>query len=239
MSENLVCRYKPSFKDQKLKAVGLKYFKYGMLLLLILIVGVSVYQLYRISVAETNTSSIRKIYLSNNELDLKTIPTAWIDILLKIEDPNFMAHSGFDISTPGAGLTTITQGLAKFMYFDSFKPGFAKIEQSLIARFVLNNNFTKDEQLEILFNYAYLGHFDGQKVTGFSKAAHVYFKKSFLDLSNDEYISLIAMLIGPNGMNVLNQSARNKSRVKRIHKVLNGTYVPMSVTDTLYNGEAV
>jgi membrane carboxypeptidase/penicillin-binding protein len=164
------------------------------------------------------------------------VPKTWLELLLKVEDPNFRNHKGIDFSTHGAGLTTITQGLAKFMYFESFKPGFAKIEQTLIARFVINNHFSKDEQLEILINHVYLGHFNGERVTGFSEASHVYFGKSFLDLTESEYISLVAMFIGPNAFNVIKQSKKNKLRVERIKDFLNGKYIPKDLSDTYYNG---
>src|SRR5690242_1897929 len=59
-------------------------------------------------------------------------------ILLAVEDPSFARHHGVDWSTPGQGATTISQALVKRLYFDDFKPGFDKIEQTLIARFMLD-----------------------------------------------------------------------------------------------------
>ncbi|WP_234902631.1 transglycosylase domain-containing protein [Agrobacterium larrymoorei] len=51
-------------------------------------------------------------------------------ILLAVEDPNFSTHSGVDFSTPGAGLTTITQSAAKRLAFEEFHPGIGKIRQT-------------------------------------------------------------------------------------------------------------
>ena len=41
------------------------------------------------------------------------LPSGWKEIILKVEDPGFYEHNGVDLSTAGAGLTTITQGLVK------------------------------------------------------------------------------------------------------------------------------
>ncbi|MHA1549133.1 MAG: hypothetical protein ACTSYE_09385 [Alphaproteobacteria bacterium] len=47
-------------------------------------------------------------------------------ILLAVEDPAFDHHNGLDFSQPGQGMTTITQAITKFLYFDPFKPGLAR-----------------------------------------------------------------------------------------------------------------
>ena len=58
-------------------------------------------------------------------LTAKQLSEEQLRILLAVEDPNFFSHSGIDLSTPGAGLTTITQALAKRLYFEQFQPGLA------------------------------------------------------------------------------------------------------------------
>lgn len=120
------------------------------------------------------------------------------------------------------------------MYFKKFEPGFAKLEQTLIARFVLNRYFSKQEQLTILFNYAYLGHVNGKGVRGFEAAAQVYFKRPFDELNFDQYLALVAMLISPNNLSVSQFPKQNALRVARIKEVLAGTYVPTSLTDVYY-----
>ena len=76
-------------------------------------------------------------------LTLVDFPDGWLEDLLKIEDPNFYGHNGVDLSTPGAGITTITQGMVKYLYFENFKPGVAKLRQSLIAVFAVNALISK------------------------------------------------------------------------------------------------
>src|SRR5687768_2515105 len=53
-------------------------------------------------------------------LRLEDFPPGYLDILLAVEDPGFYTHPGVDLITPGAGFTTITQGLVKQLFFGSF-----------------------------------------------------------------------------------------------------------------------
>jgi hypothetical protein len=91
-------------------------------------------------------------------------------MLLAVEDPTFMRHHGVDLATPGAGMTTITQGLVKLIYFPKgFRQGIAKIRQTLIAHYVLDSLVSKDDQLLLFLNIAYLGRKDGKAVSWLRK----------------------------------------------------------------------
>jgi membrane carboxypeptidase/penicillin-binding protein len=154
-------------------------------------------------------------------------------ILLAVEDPNFFSHHGVDLSAPGAGLTTITQALAKRLYFESFQPGLAKIKQSLLA-FVLNQRMEKNAQLEFFINTAYFGEHDGAAVNGFAAAARAYFNKEFAAISREEYLALVAMLIAPNELSIATQPEKNAKRVRRIERLLSGECKPAGVRDVYY-----
>lgn len=93
-------------------------------------------------------------------------------MLLAVEDPHFMRHKGVDLATPGAGMTTITQGLVKIVYFpDGFDPGIDKIRQALIAQYALDALVSKDDQLALFLNITYLGQKDGKPVHGYAQGA--------------------------------------------------------------------
>ena len=98
-------------------------------------------------------------------------------------------------STPGTGITTISQGLVKIYYFDDFKPGIQKIKQTLIARFAFDIMTPKDTILKLFINDVYLGQHDGRAINGFENAARSYLSKSFKDLTCDEYLGLVAMIV--------------------------------------------
>lgn len=155
-----------------------------------------------------------------------------LDILLKVEDPGFFKHGGVDFSTPGAGITTITQSLVKHLYFTKFKPGFAKIKQTLIAVYVLDPLMAKQDQLRRFINTVYLG----PRAQGFEQAATVYFHKSFALLTDDEYLAIVAMIIAPETFDIEKFPVRNKERVNRITRLVSGEYKPRGLCD-LYYGE--
>lgn len=206
-----------------------------MLFVSVLFVGLFAFESYRIVVAANKTESARSAFLDANELTLAQVSKDQIDILIKIQDPNFYNHNGIDLRTPGAGVTTITQSLTKWMYFENFKPGFAKLEQSLIAKFVLDKQFSKEEQLEIMFNHAYLGHHRNQRISGFAEASRTYFDKEFSEISESEYLSLVAMLVAPNSVHVIKEPEKHEMRVQQVRSVLDGTYSPSGVLDVLYD----
>ena len=176
--------------------------------------------------------------MSSDQLTLKPeeLPDDYLKALITVEDPNFYAHNGIDVTTPGAGWTTITQGIVKIYFFDGFTPGFArinKVKQSLIA-LVFNRQVDKHTQLRIFINAVYLGTVAEQEVIGLTEGAQVYFNKEFAQLSKEEYLALIATIIAPNQFNVRTKAAANQGRVRRIKQLLNGDCKPTSVTDVYY-----
>jgi membrane carboxypeptidase/penicillin-binding protein len=157
--------------------------------------------------------------------------------LIKVQDPTSYHHHGVELRAPGAGYTTITQGLIKVSFFNSsFKPGFLrwrKIQQTIIA-LALSARVPKDEQLRLFVNLAYMGTPNGHSIVGFSQAAQEYFGKSFLDLTDEEYLSLVAVLVAPERFSPRIHPIENKQRVTRIRRLLAGSCVPASHADVEY-----
>jgi membrane carboxypeptidase/penicillin-binding protein len=169
------------------------------------------------------------------ELELAMLSPERERILLMVQDPAFRRHRGVDLATPGAGMTTLTQGLVKQLYFPAgFRQGVAKIRQTLIAQHALDALVLKDDQLELFINIAYVGHHQGEPVHGFAQAARTYHGKEFIDLSDDEYLSLVAALINPNSLKPGTQA--NQERVARIRQYIRGEYHPVGVMDVEYRG---
>lgn len=169
-------------------------------------------------------------------LRLEDVSDDYQRILLAVEDPNFYSHHGVDFTTPGAGWTTITQGIVKIYFYNGFTPGifrYRKLEQSLIA-WVFDSSVDKRTQLLIFINSAYFGNHKGRDIVGFPDASRAYFNKGFSELATDEYISLVAMLVGPNDFNVIRQPDKNRERVKRINRLLSGDCKPSGLTDVYY-----
>lgn len=186
--------------------------------------------------AETTTLVRQAFDNFGRRIALKDLPPARIDLLLKIEDPKFKTHRGVDLATPGAGMTTITQGLAKLLYYPGgFQQGIAKIRQTLVAEYALDNLISKDEQLELYLNATFFGTVDGRPIHGLVAAADTYFRKSYRDLTDDEFIALIGMTISPETLKP--GTANSATRVARIKRFLAGDVVPASVLDFEYVGK--
>jgi membrane peptidoglycan carboxypeptidase len=169
------------------------------------------------------------------DLRIEDMTQKQIDILLAVEDPAFFRHKGVDFRTPGAGITTITQALVKKLYFKRFRPGIRnKILQTLFARFALHPNVSKEDQLRLFINIVYLGRSEKGSVYGFEEAARAYFKKPFQELTEEEYIALVAMIIAPGTFHVQNHPEWNAERVRRIQALLSGKYKPRGLMDLYY-----
>jgi membrane peptidoglycan carboxypeptidase len=162
------------------------------------------------------------------------LPPGRMADLLAVEDPGFFDHPGIDVSTPGAGWTTITQGLAKDLYFDAFRPGpLAKLEQSLAA-LVLDARIPKERQLALFLGSAYLGETEEGTVNGFAPAARAWLGKDVRELDRREFLSLVAMAVGPNAYGIASQPEQNAERVARIERLLAGECRPIGWRDVTY-----
>jgi membrane carboxypeptidase/penicillin-binding protein len=177
--------------------------------------------------------TVDDLYASGKiETSAETLSQRQQDILLAVEDPNFYGHHGVDFSTPGAGWTTITQGLAKQLYFADFHSGIMKIKQTLCAWLALDPLVSKQTQLELYINMMCFGN----GVYGIGDAAQYYYNKTVPELTEREFISLIACLIDPTELNAKEHPAENALRVIRIEKLLSGEYEPQGVFDITYEG---
>ncbi|WP_428738793.1 transglycosylase domain-containing protein [Sulfurimonas sp.] len=185
-----------------------------------------IYEVYAVGVAYKNLPTKFSQYnsMSLEDLGLNKERQA---ILVKVQDPTFYTHSGIEWPSPLTS-TTITQSLVKKLFFKKFTKGFKKIEQTLIARFVVTPNIDKDTQLIAFISTAYFGSKDGKEIYGFNEGALAWFHKPLSELSDDEYISLLAMLIAPN--KVQPNTPYMQERVQRIQKVLSGECIYNNVS---------
>jgi len=202
----------------------------------LIIVVVLLYYTVVVFYARAKTPGIVQAALKSGrmKLELNDFTTDQLQALIKVQDQNFYNHNGFDISTPGTGVTTISQGLVKMYYFDDFRPGIEKIRQTLIARFAFDVMTPKDTILKLFVNDVYLGQHNGKEIKGFENAANAYLNKSFRDLTWDEYLGLVAMIRSPNNLHYIRNKEVNQERVSRIKKVLSGAYIPVDNSDWLY-----
>jgi monofunctional glycosyltransferase len=133
------------------------------------------------------------------------------------------------------GRSTITQQLAKNLYFSTDRSAVRKAEEFIVAR-RLERFLTKDRILEIYLNVVELG----PGIFGVEAASRHYFDRSAADLSADQAASLAATLPHPLTSNPRTRPARMEWRKRMILSRLGGTGTvqtvplePAAATDSL------
>lgn len=203
-----------------------------VILILICIVVCSVvvvngYKMYREKIDEVSIETkVESIQSDKNYITMDEIPTDFKNAIIAVEDHRFYEHGYIDIISIGRavvnniktmslaeGGSTITQQLAKNMYFTMEKKFTRKVAEVFVAR-KLEQMYTKDEILEMYINVAYFG--DG--LYGLKEAANGYFDKEPLELTFDE-ITLLAGL--PNAPSAYSLSDNEDLARRRQQIVIN------------------
>jgi penicillin-binding protein 1A len=146
------------------------------------------------------------------------IPPIVIQALLAAEDDTFFEHPGFDyagtaraafnvvvsggsLDTPGG--STITQQLAR-EYFLSRDVSLVRKFRELILAFRIENEFTKEEILELFCNTFLFG----QRSYGIVAAARTYFDKDLSELTLSDVAIIAGIPQGPSISNPYNSPER-------------------------------
>lgn len=155
--------------------------------------------------------------------------------LLQVQDPNFEAHSGVDMVTPGTGVTTITQSAAKRLGFDAFKPGIGKIRQTGYA-LGLESELTKEQILALWLDTLSMGKGPNGWMSGFHRASEEIYGKAPADLQETEFLSLVAVLIAPGKYRLGADDPALAKRVARIARLVSGSCRPQDNGDVWLEG---
>ena len=155
---------------------------------------------------------------------LEDIPPRLVEVLLSIEDRRFYRHPGIDPvavmravwtnfgrGTVVQGGSTITQQLAKNLFYSPHRTWTRKVKES-VAAVVLEAMYPKKEILESYLNEIYLGQVGSVSVYGVREAATRYFGKSLQELSIEEMALLVGMIKGPNTYSPLKNLELAKQR---------------------------
>ncbi len=157
-------------------------------------------------------------------------------ILIAVEDPAFYTHVGFDFTTPGAGITTITQSLSKRQAFDEFIPGYRKLRQTTYA-IGLEKGLTKPQILTLFLETVSMGRGpDGNWITGLFAASEAHYGLPPQQISKDQFIALVAVMIAPRDLALGKSDAGLQDRIGRIARLLAGTCAPLSNRDVGLDG---
>ena len=209
-----------------------KFIKKTILFILVLIIiscAFIIYQgncMYKEAIEkESIEQKVKKIKEYDNYIAISDVPETYKKATIAIEDHRFYSHRGIDIITTARSLleniknkelsnggSTITQQVARNLYFTQEKRFIRKVAE-LFVSFELENNYNKDEILEIYLNIIYFG--DGY--TGLKQASYGYFRKAPSKLSLNEQTLLAGI---PNAPSVYSPSVNPKLAKKRQFKVL-------------------
>ena len=140
----------------------------------------------------------------------KEIPKLVKDAVVAVEDARFWEHSGIDAKAiaraafanwaQGAtvqGGSTITQQLAKMMYFPEGEKTLKRKISEARAAIRLENRHSKDEILTMYLNRAYFG----SGAYGIAAAAETYFRTKALRLTLPQAALLAGMIRSPESLN--------------------------------------
>ena len=182
-----------------------------IILIILFAVGIVTYKGYTIYKQALNEISVKdkvaEIQSQENYTKIEDLPEFYLNAVIAVEDHRFYDHGAIDIISIGRavwtniksfelreGGSTITQQLAKNIYFTQEKTALRKIAEIFMA-FEIEKNCDKDEILELYVNTSYFG--DGYYCV--KEAANGYFDKEPIDMT--EYKS--SMLAGiPNAPSV-------------------------------------
>ena len=239
-----------------MKKTFFKIFKYGMILLVLLCVGIFVY---------IKTSPKPEIYSANNITLYDSTDTvffqgneskAWVSLdeisdnviksTIYTEDKNFYKHFGFDILrilkasyiniTSGKtmqGASTITQQYAKNLFLDFDKTWKRKWDEMWYTM-KIEANYSKDEILEGYLNTINYGH----GMYGIENASKFYFNKSAKDLDLAEASILTGIPKSPaNYSPIINFDLAKKRQLSILELLVKNNVISDEEKNKAYNEE--
>ena len=177
----------------------MKFVRRLLLFILIIIVLVSSfiifngYSMYKNAISEVSLDKkVSNIRNDVNFVKIDDVPKYYGEAIIAVEDHRFKEHGAIDMISLGRavvsniqakelneGGSTITQQVAKNLYFITEKNFvYRKIAEIFLA-FDLENNYSKDEILELYFNTIYFG----EGYYGVREASKGYYKKEPKDLT--------------------------------------------------------
>ena len=210
----------------------MKFIKSIFVFLLILLVSACVlayahgYLKYKEAIEEISIEEkVESIKSISHYTKIEDMPKIYIDSVVSVEDRRFYTHEGFDLvgtfrafwvnfnsKALREGGSTITQQLAKNMYFPLDNTLERKVAEVLVA-LDIEKKYSKDEILELYFNIIYYG----SGYYNIYDASRGYFKKLPIEM-NDYEATLLAGV--PNAPSAYSPKVNLELAHKRQEKVV-------------------
>lgn len=196
-----------------------------VLSILALLIGQG-YKMYKEAISTMPLSQkVESIKSQKDYTSLSEIPKIYTVAVISVEDHRFEKHHGIDVIAIARaafndirtmsfveGGSTITQQLAKNMYFTQEKKITRKIAEVFIS-YEIEKNYSKDEILELYVNTIYYGN----NYYNIKSASLGYFDKLPKDLNSSECTMLAGI---PNAPSLYNPKASSKLAKQRQKQVI-------------------
>lgn len=170
-----------------------------------IVVG-SGYNMYKEAIEEGPLDKkVEEIKEKDNYTTLDEMPDIYKKAVVAVEDHRFYEHGGIDVIAIGRAMwndlkamsfveggSTITQQLAKNIYFTQEKELTRKVAEVFMA-YKIEDNLEKDEILELYLNTSYFG--DGYETV--KEASRGYFEKEPMELTDYEAVMLAGIPNAP------------------------------------------
>ena len=183
------------------------------------------YRLYRDALAEKPLpDAVAEVRAQPDFTPLDELPALYLDAVVAVEDHRFYAHGGIDYIAvcravwndlrAGAfieGGSTITQQLAKNMYFTQEKQLTRKVAELFVA-WELEARYTKDEILELYVNAIYFG----SGYWNIGQACRGYFGKAPAEMTPYESTLLAGVPNAPTAYNPAQNAGLAALRQQRV-----------------------
>lgn len=168
-----------------------------IIFLIILIVGSVIflngYKLYKTTIDELSLEDkIKEIKSNDSYVSISDVPTYYTNAVIAVEDHRFREHGAIDIISIGRAIvsnirakdfneggSTITQQVAKNLYFITEDNVISRKIAEVLVGIDLENNYSKDDILEFYINTIYFG----EGYYGIKEASNGYYDKEPKDLT--------------------------------------------------------
>ena len=188
--------------------------KFLKILMILLLIGLSIalliigngYTMYKEAIEkEPLEEKVTEIRGKESYTEFSELPQMYVNAVISVEDKRFFKHGGIDIIAIGRatindikamsyveGGSTITQQLAKNMYFTQEKIMERKIAEVFMA-WEIEANYSKEDIFELYVNSIYFG--DGYYTV--KEACEGYFNKEVSEMTDYECIMLAGIPNAP------------------------------------------
>ena len=217
------------------------------ILIILALIGLQGYNLYNSAISQVSLSDkVNEIRNNENFVKYSDLPDDLVNATIAVEDHRFRDHGAIDIVSIGRAIfsnikaqnlveggSTITQQVAKNLYFMENTDDISRKVAELIMSYHLEKNYSKEDIFELYVNTIYYGN----GYYGIKDASNGYLKKEPKDLTLDESTMLAGI---PNAPSVYAPTANmdlcKKRQAKVIRSMVKYGYISQDEADKIKLG---